>query len=142
MKITKCQKNKIRKIAKKYGIKLMVAFGSFVTGILHDKSDIDIAVLPRNKFNYKKFFSLAAELSEVFTDREIDMSLINHANPLLLYKICSNPVLLYGNNRILNNLKIYSFNRYVDYHPYFLIEKKFVKNFINGQMSGNKYAGR
>jgi len=131
MNLPKEQKTKIKKIAKKYKLKLVIAFGSFVTGNMHSESDIDIAVMPKNELNYKKFFSLVSELGKVFTDRKIDMSLLNRANPLLLYKICSNPILLYGNARDFSNLRIYSFKNYIDYQPYFRMEKKFVRNFIN-----------
>jgi len=130
MNLSKEQKNKIKKIAEKYGMKLIVAFGSAVSGKIHSDSDIDIAVLPKKDINTRNFFSLISDLSAVFPEQKVDLSLINRANALLLYKICYSPVLLYGRISDLNNLRIYSFKNYIDYQPFFKIEENYVKNFI------------
>ena len=45
MELTKEQKEKIRKIAEKYHLKLVLLFGSFANGKHREDSDLDIAVL-------------------------------------------------------------------------------------------------
>ncbi|MFH0948262.1 MAG: nucleotidyltransferase domain-containing protein [Elusimicrobiota bacterium] len=136
MNLSKNQKNKLIKIAKKYGLKLIVAFGSAVSGKIHSDSDVDIAVLPKKDIRTHSFFSLISDLNAVFPEQEVDLSLINRANPLLLHKICFNPFLLYGKISDLNNLRIYSFKNYIDYQPFFKIEENYVNKFIQ------KYANR
>jgi len=139
MSLSHKQKSAVKKLAKKYKIELMLAFGSQVTGKTHKNSDLDIAILPHEKESGIKYFSdLTAELSEIFDDKEIDLSFINMADPLLLSNICKKPLLLYGNIRKLYNLKIYSFKRFEDYKPYFSIES----NFLDKYLKGLSHAGR
>lgn len=80
----------IKKLAKKYGIKLVMLFGSALKDKkLRFKNDIDIAILADKEFyedNYSKF---RFELSDVadLEKREIDTVPISSQNPFLLYDI-------------------------------------------------------
>lgn len=125
------QKNKIKKIAKRYGLILVLAFGSEVTGKTHPNSDLDIAVMVKEGFNYKNYSSLLFDFQKVFPQKEVDLVFINRADSLLLKKILENSKILYGSKRELNLLKIYSFKRYCDYKKYFELEEKFVHKFLH-----------
>jgi len=131
MNLTKKQKTKIKRIAGKHNLKLIIAFGSSVTGKTHKESDIDIAVLPKeNGFDNQMYLDLNDKFTGLFNGRKIDLSFINRADPLLLSKICGDSVLLYGNLRAYRDLKLYSFKRYADYMPYFGMEEKYVNKFV------------
>jgi predicted nucleotidyltransferase len=130
MKISGKQKNEIEKIAKKYQLELVLLFGSQVSGKVHAKSDIDIAVKlkqERNKLSLEEDLKLIRSLSGIFKSENIDLSVINHANPLLLKQINQNCQLLFGELRDFYKFRIYAFNRYVDYKKYFELESEFVK---------------
>ena len=123
---------KIKRIAEKYNLSLILIFGSAVIGKTHQNSDLDIGVLSEKEVGFKKYSQIYSDLSEVFRGQEIDLVFINHADPLFLKKILENCKILYGSKRTLNLLKIYSFKRYYDYKKYLNLEQKFVHQFIKG----------
>jgi len=130
MKIAKDQKIKIAKIAKKFRLKLIVIFGSFANGKNRDDSDLDIAILGSKEVSFKEQISLINELSLAF-NKNIDLSVLNKANPLLLFEASKNSILLYGSREEFLKFKLYAFNAYNDYAPYFAMEKNLNKKIIS-----------
>ena len=130
MKITQDQKLKIAKIANKFKLKLIVVFGSFANGKNRKDSDLDIAVLGLKEVFFKEQIGLINELSLVF-NKNVDLSVLNKANPLLLFQASKNPILLYGSRKELLKFKLYAFNAYNDYTPYFEMEKNLNKKIIS-----------
>ncbi|MDO8886406.1 nucleotidyltransferase domain-containing protein [Candidatus Oleimmundimicrobium sp.] len=125
------------KIAKKYNLRLILLFGSAVSSKLHPQSDIDIAVLSEKPdLSLESYSNLLFDLQRRFPKREVDLAIINRADPLFLKKIMENCKLLCGNPRELARLKIYAFKRYVDHRRYFDLEKKFAQNFIKRYATG------
>lgn len=120
----------IRRIGEKHHLSLVLAFGSFAKGKVHKRSDLDIAVLVKQELDFKEYSKLYSDFSEVFEGQNVDLVLINHADPLFFKQIVGNCRLLYGSKRVLAELKIYSFKKYCDYRPYLNLEKKFVLQFI------------
>jgi len=125
------QKRLFKKIAKKYKIKLLLMFGSQVNKKTHRLSDFDIGVLfEKNQFSFEKYSRLLNGLQEIFPEKEIDLAIINNADPLFLAKILENCQLFFGKKRDLNELKLYSFHQFCDYQKYFNLEEKFAHYFI------------
>ena len=72
-------------VARKHGIRLLLQFGSSVTGQLHPASDVDFAVLlERVPDSFAPEADLVADLQMLVADRNVDVTLINRADPLLL----------------------------------------------------------
>jgi len=130
MEITKNQKLKIAKIAKKFQLKLIVIFGSFASGKNREYSDLDIGVLGSKDVFFDEQIVLTNELSQIF-NKNIDLSVLNRANPLLLFQASKNPILIYGNRQNFLKFKLYAFNVYNDYAPYFKMEKNLNKKIVN-----------
>lgn len=130
MTITKSQKLKIAKIAKKFQLKLIIIFGSFTNGKNRAGSDMDIAVLGLKEIFFNEQIGLANELALIFK-KNIDLSVLNKANPLLLFQASKNPILLYGKREDFLKFKLYAFNVYNDYTPYFEMEKNLNKKIIS-----------
>lgn len=115
MRITKKQKDKIKKLAKKYDLKMVLLFGSQATGKTHKESDIDIAFLPEKKISFKDDYYLNYEFTNIFQNDKIDTVNLRGANPLLMYAIFKNPKILYEKDRfIFYNYENYAFKRYVE----------------------------
>ena len=121
------QKKELKKVAKRFELKLILLFGSFVFQKMHKESDLDIAILSR-----RGVFSLDlySAFLKIFSGQKIDLTFINEADPLLLKEISDHCFLLYGSKRNFLKFKLNSFFRYQDYRPFFVLEKKAVKNFI------------
>jgi len=125
------------KIAKKYGLRLILLFGSAISPKIHPQSDIDVAVLSRKSdLSMEDYSNLLFDLQKYFPGREVDLVIINRADPLFLKKIVEDCELLYGSPQELARLKIYAFKRYVDHRRYFDLEKKFARNFIKRYAAG------
>lgn len=80
----------IKKMAKKYGIKLIMLFGSSLKdNKLRFKNDIDLAILADKEFYENNYSKFRFELLDVvdLEKREIDIVPISAQNPLLLYDI-------------------------------------------------------
>jgi len=95
MEISNLQKLKIAKIAKKFHLKLIVVFGSFASGKNRVDSDLDIAILGIKEISFSEQINLINEFSRVF-NKNIDLSILNNVNPLLLFEVSKNSILLYG----------------------------------------------
>ena len=88
---------------------------------------MDLAVLlDRATLSLSEHAALLHDLQSLYPDREVDLVLINHADPLLLKKIMEAPRLLYGPGRQVQELRIYAFKRHQDHRKYFDLEREFV----------------
>lgn len=67
--------------------------------------------------------SLVHDLQPLFPGREIDLAILNHADPLLLRKATESYRLLYGAERDLQDLRLHAFKRYQDHRKYLELSK-------------------
>ena len=125
--------DQIAPIARKHGIILLLRFGSSVTRVLHKRSGVDLAVLlehvPRS---LEAHTALLQDLQQLFPDREVDLALLNRADPLFLRKITEACRLVHGSPGELQRLKIYAFKRYQDHRKYLDMERRYVERSLQG----------
>lgn len=110
--------NDLNKIAKKYDIKFIALFGSFVNK-RKKPDDIDIALV----LNSEKQFSVDAytDLTRFFSVyfekpfNKIDIAVLNRASsPLLRFNIAKEPKLIYGNPKEFLKWRAMSLKIYMD----------------------------
>lgn len=132
MQPSKEQKYRIKKIAKKYNLALILLFGSQVDGKVHPNSDLDIAALPNDNkdFGLDEYSSLISDLGKVFVGKKIDISFINKANPLLLKKIDDTALLLFGHQKAFIEFRLKAFKYFQDYLPYFRLEESGIHQYL------------
>jgi predicted nucleotidyltransferase len=122
----------MEEIAERHGIRLLLQFGSTVSGSTHPGSDVDLAVLlDRPTLSFQEHADLHHDLQSFCPDREVDLVLLNRADPLLLRRIMENFQLLFGSARRLQELRIYAFKRYQDHRKYFDLEREFVRRSLD-----------
>lgn len=120
--------NGIAAVAARHGIRLLLQFGSSVTGKAHERSDVDLAVLlERVPPTFEAHAALIHDLEELFPDREVDVALVNRADPLFLKKILEACRLLFGSPHALQRLSIYAFKRYQDHRRFLDMERLYVR---------------
>ena len=118
---------RLEEIARKHGILLMLRFGSTVSGHTHPRSDLDIAVLLRRPaLSFEELADLTHDVQALFPGQQVDLALINHADPLFLKKITEQCALLYGSSTRLQELKLYAFRRYQDHRRYLAMEPDYL----------------
>ncbi len=123
----------IEQIARTYGIRLLLQFGSTVAGGVHPRSDVDLAVLvERAPLSLDEHSGLLHELQRLFPDREVDLAVLNHADPLFLKKVTEQCRMLHGAPRELRRLQLYAFRRYQDHRKYLDLERRFVAKAVTG----------
>jgi predicted nucleotidyltransferase len=126
MKLTEEQKIKINEIGKKYNLKLILLHGSYASGRQKPQSDIDIAVLGKKHFDFKKYSRIYSELERIFiqnTAAEIDIKSLHRADPLFCYQVVKFSRLLYGNLQDYNEFRAYAFRYYYDAKDLLKLEK-------------------
>lgn len=89
---------KLAEVARRYGLDLIIVFGSQTRGQAHPGSDIDVAVrwIHRDWKNLDRELALIGELTEaIWGDGDLDVSFLNGASPLLLFEVACSGVPLY-----------------------------------------------
>ncbi len=118
-------------IATKHGLLLLLRFGSSVTGYVHALSDVDLAVLfERAPESLGALADLTADLQTLVPDRDVDVAVLNHADPLFLKQVTERCELVYGSPRRLAEFKMYAFTRYQDHRRYLDLERAYVDRAI------------
>jgi len=134
MKLTKLEKQEIKKIGKKYNLKLIILHGSYATGKAKIDSDLDIAIIGKKLIDFKKLAKIYSALSKVLGDntkRELDIKTLNRADPLFCYHIAKYSKLLYGSLLDYNEFRAYAFRSYYDSKDLFKLEGLLVSKFQN-----------
>ena len=131
MKLTKAQKEKIKQIAQKYNLKLVLLFGSQVSGYLNRESDVDIAFLPSKKLTFKQDYTLNYEFTNVFGTDKVDTVNLKTAPPLLMKQIIDNCQILYQlKPMVFDYFEAYARQRYQEAAPLFEMTEKAIKRFV------------
>ena len=117
-------------IARRHGARLLLQYGSTVTGRTHAASDVDVAVLFEGAPGYERLGGVLADLEACFPGRTVDLGILNRADPLFLKKVLENAILLAGSPRDLAVLRLYAFRRYQDHRRYLRMERHHLDRFL------------
>lgn len=117
----------LTEMARRHGIRLLLQFGSTVSGVVHERSDVDLGlVLDDPALSLRRHADLHADLQALFPGQKIDMAVLNRADPLFLKQVTDRCRLLHGSEAALRTLKLYAFKRYQDHRKYLDLERRFV----------------
>ena len=123
-------KEKLKNLCQKNDILLIILHGSYAKGNVRDKSDIDIGILSRKKFDSSKQLNILSELGEVFGDR-FDPVFLNDAEPLISYRIAIHGKPLFEDEEsIFQRFRIQAIARYMDSKKFRILEKSYLKRAI------------
>ncbi len=107
-------KKQLQPIAQKYGLRFIVLFGSVARGRVHEESDIDIGVYTEKPITFNKRSKLWIELSKLF-QAEIDLTMLNHPDPLLGFRVANEGRILFESKRFAwESWKSYAMRYYWD----------------------------
>jgi len=114
--MTNLDSRKVKEIAQKYKLELLLLFGSQVKkkSIKSEKTDFDVAYLAKQELSFDEQIKMNCELMEVFGSDKIDMVNLKNANPLLMYQVGQNCRLLYGKKEDFLEFKALAFRVYID----------------------------
>jgi predicted nucleotidyltransferase len=126
-------KNKIKEIAKKYNLDLVLLFGSQVRDkkYLHKESDFDIAYLAKKDLNLMEESKLICDIMAIFKSERIDLVNLKRADPLLMKQIFENHKILYCKDpKIYSLYQIYALKRYIEAKPLFELNRQSIEHFL------------
>ena len=92
---------KLKGLADKYHLELILVFGSQAQGSVHPESDVDIAVYGKHVLSEKEKINLTYELGNILQTETIDLVDIKTASPLLKKKIFENYTVLHQKDPFL-----------------------------------------
>jgi predicted nucleotidyltransferase len=121
---------RLQDIARLHGVRLLLQFGSTVSGRPHDRSDVDVAALFDGVPTLERQSQLLSDLRDVFPGRQVDLGVLNRADPLFLERVVRRCRLLAGAPRALAELRLYAFRRYQDHRRFLALEERHVRRFV------------
>lgn len=119
MQLTSKQKRKIKKIGKKFNLKLLVVYGSYAQGKPRKGSDLDVAYLGSEPLDLKRELKLHACLEETLgcsREKELDLKSLHQADPFFKYQVMRDAQLLYGDFHQFHRFKNYAIRSYQEAH--------------------------
>jgi predicted nucleotidyltransferase len=99
---------RIKSVAERHRLRLVVLYGSYAKGTATASSDIDIAVLGESLLSFEEMLSLQNEFSDLFPGREVDVKSLHRAVPFFRYHVMKDGKLLFGDRRLFTNFKVYA----------------------------------
>jgi predicted nucleotidyltransferase len=121
----------IDKIAEKYGIKLLIYFGSYQTEYFNRDSDIDIAFLSSGALDPEQRYRLLEELIIFHRKSEIDLVDLKKADPVLRYEIAVHGKVFYEQEtNLFDRYALFYIKRYYELKPVIQEEMKQIQNII------------
>ena len=124
-------KPKIAELAKKYGLSLVLLFGSQATGKTHPRSDVDIAFLAKKRLDLIDVARLQMVFSETLRIKDLELVDIRNAGPLLLKQIAGKSALLYQKDPFsFYNFKIYALKIFMESKRLFDLQKLSFSRFL------------
>jgi predicted nucleotidyltransferase len=127
----------VAEVAARHRVTLLLQHGSTVSGRVHAHSDLDIAALfETDGVSLADVAALTADLQGLNPGREVDVAVLNHADPLFLKLIIEKCRLLYGSPRRLAELRMYAYKRYQDHRRFLVLEQAYVKRALQRMGAG------
>jgi len=121
----------IADMARKRGLSLVVLFGSVAANAARPDSDIDIAVkFGDGDSGLPRILEVQEEISGLFQGREVDLSVLDRADPLFMKKIAEQCEFLYAEPGEAAAFLLTAFRRYQDHRKYLDMEREFAADYV------------
>lgn len=132
MQITAEIKQKIKTLAEKHGLTLVVLFGSQARGKTHPMSDVDIGVISLRPIDFGDNYNLQLAFSSIFKRPDIEVVNLRNVFPLFLKQVSDRGIVLYEKEGgVFARLRMLAFKRYVEEaKPLLALGNKFVERFL------------
>ena len=127
-------KPQIKDLAEKYGLSLLMLFGSQVTGKTHKESDFDIAYLADKKLSFEDGGRIIIEIAKIIgvrDERLVNLCNIKESGALLLKEIFDrHQVLFCADRNVYDSYKIFSVKNFIESRPLFDLRDFLIKKYF------------
>jgi predicted nucleotidyltransferase len=120
----------------RFGVTLVVVFGSRVKGTAKSGSDVDMGVwLAAPDIAPERELELIRALVLATREGNLDVMILNHADPLLGYHVVRDGVLLYEHEPgTFDWYRLWAWKRYLDTDKFRKLESEYVNAFLSGEV--------
>ena len=111
------QKDKLAETGEKFNLRFVILHGSYAKGTSQEGSDLDIAVLGKQRIDLAGLLDLHGELGKIFGDnkeRELDLKTLHEVDSLFRHLVVRDGILLFGDLTKYEEYKAYAFRDYMD----------------------------
>ena len=118
------------------GISLIVLFGSQVQGSAKEGSDVDLGlVLDAYPIAPEEELTLIRELVLTTENADLDITILNHADPLLGYHVACHGHPLYERESCsFNRFQLRAWKRFIDTAKFRRLQRPFIEAFLRGDV--------
>lgn len=127
----KFDEEKIKEIAEKYGLKLLLIFGSQASGKSNKLSDFDFGFISERELGYLERSDLAHNLSMLAQFPKVEEVDLKKAGPFLLKEIVKNNRVLFEKDFAYNDFFSYAVRVYLESEQLFKLQETIYENTIN-----------
>ena len=127
----KLDQEKIKKIAKKYDLKLLLLFGSRTGEKTHPMSDFDFGFISGRELDYKQKSELAHDLAMLVKFPDVEIVDLKKAGPFLLKEIVKNNQVILEKNGAYPEFFSNAVRTYFEAGPIFKLQKIIYSKAIN-----------
>jgi len=124
----KVDKQKLKGVARKFKLDLIILFGSKARHQQKKSSDLDLAVrtgIKERGFEWE--FGLIRALVESLNEANLDLIILNEADSLLLFEIASEGVPLYEKEEgLFVDFQVYAVKRNNDARKFYRLEEEYI----------------
>lgn len=121
----------IKTLADKYGLSLVVLFGSQARGKTHPGSDTDIAFFSEQPKNMRDIAEMQMEFTEKLRIKDIELVDLAGKAPLFLKRVADEGRALYEKNSgAFDKFRIYAFKRYVEAKPLYRLRHASLQRYL------------
>jgi predicted nucleotidyltransferase len=127
-------KQEIANICRKYRIEFLALFGSRASGEAKNESDIDLAVFFSRLISAREELDFFYELVRLFETDQLDLVVLDRANPLLLKEVALYGVPLYERYKTaFDKFIMLAMAKYQESRKNRSFEKELVEEFLEGK---------
>ncbi|MDP2630704.1 MAG: nucleotidyltransferase domain-containing protein [Candidatus Uhrbacteria bacterium] len=135
MEITKIQKEVIAKIAKKYGLTLVLLFGSQARGRTHQGSDVDIGFLSDSSMGLHEVACIEFEMAQNMKISHLELVRLAGMPSLFLQQVVRDGRVLYEDGPGAFSLfASYAFKRFVEEKPLRALKESSLRTFSSARV--------
>jgi len=125
-------KSRVENLAHKYGLGLVLLFGSQAKGEARKDSDVDIAILAPKKLPEQDMVYLNFEFTNILPTDRVDLVDIHGAPPLLMKQIADSAKVIYQRtSQEYPNFLVYTDRLYAEAKPLFDMRRARIIQNIN-----------
>jgi predicted nucleotidyltransferase len=127
---------RLPRVCERFGVTLVAMFGSRVKGTARTDSDVDVGVwLADPDIAPERELELVRALVMATHEGNLDVVILNHADPLLGYHVMRDGALLYEREPgLFDRYKLWAWKRYLDTEKFRQLQWKYIDAFLQGEV--------